>query len=643
MSRTASFLDGIRAKLLKEKSKWVSKEQRLLWQKAACQTILAAYFYVFMDWLFLITKPSFMQVLPFLKKVEILFITAFWVAVLAMLPLVVIFLLERIIASRFPVISSYILHLSTAFILACFCLIWVDNFTYSLFQAGVFDANWIGKIVYALGFLAVFYFILCQFAKMTKRESPPTNSRIGRYLPFGLLMISLLIVFLNYRPDERLKPSSGNPPSPFPNIILIGLDGVNADHMSAYGYELVTTPFLHEFAKTSLTSLNHFTNSAKSLGSITSLLTGKSPFATKVLYSPDILMGADRYQHLPGILKSFGYYNVQIAYQYYLDANVTNFHDAFDVVNGRQAANAPENLLTYHGYGNMVYFLDEVASRIGDRLAHIFFIKTIENPYKLITSPEHNTAEDQRRLSDLFASLQESERLGQPLFAQIHLMGTHGPQFYPTIQTFSSGIPQDAAWMPEYYDDSILEADTQVKKIVEYLQQHGQYDNTIIVIFSDHGQQWTVEQRLPLLIHFPDDQFAGSISVSSQNMDIAPTLLDFLGLPRPNWTTGTSLLGEIDPLRVILAGDTNLVQEADGKFGIPPGSVRLPFYKFTSLYAIQCQKYAIIDLVDMSLTDKEFLAYKSPCTEDVLDQPAVLKQKAGLELQQYGYSLPLGW
>jgi len=130
MSRTASFLDGIRAKLLKEKSKWVSKEQRLLWQKAACQTILAAYFYVFMDWLFLITKPSFMQVLPFLKKVEILFITAFWVAVLAMLPLVVIFLLERIIASRFPVFSSYIMHLTTAFILACFCLIWVDNFTY---------------------------------------------------------------------------------------------------------------------------------------------------------------------------------------------------------------------------------------------------------------------------------------------------------------------------------------------------------------------------------------------------------------------------------------------------------------------------------------------------------------------------------
>jgi arylsulfatase A-like enzyme len=89
-----------------------------------------------------------------------------------------------------------------------------------------------------------------------------------------------------------------------PDILLITVDALNADYTSMYGAETDTTPFLRELADRSLVSQNHFANAQGTIGSLTSLLTGREPTDVRVIYSSDMLQATDAYQHLPGILSA---------------------------------------------------------------------------------------------------------------------------------------------------------------------------------------------------------------------------------------------------------------------------------------------------------------------------------------------------
>ena len=59
-----------------------------------------------------------------------------------------------------------------------------------------------------------------------------------------------------------------------PNILVLSTDGLNASHMSAYGYQRNTTPFIDGLIQQSLFVQNHFTNNAKSTGSIGAFFSG---------------------------------------------------------------------------------------------------------------------------------------------------------------------------------------------------------------------------------------------------------------------------------------------------------------------------------------------------------------------------------
>lgn len=147
------------------------------------------------------------------------------------------------------------------------------------------------------------------------------------------MIIVFFVGFLNLKPLSKGDLALSNRK----NVILITADGLNSQHMSVYGYANDTTPFLKQMASKALISLNNFSNSGNTAGSITSILTGKLPTETRVLYRPDILRGEDSYQSLPAILKNAGYYSAQFSFGFYADAYQLNFSNAFDFVNGRTA------------------------------------------------------------------------------------------------------------------------------------------------------------------------------------------------------------------------------------------------------------------------------------------------------------------
>src|SRR5262249_35482007 len=142
------------------------------------------------------------------------------------------------------------------------------------------------------------------------------------------------------------------------------------------------------------------------------------------------------------------------------------------------------------------------------------------------------------------------EHSTRPVFALVHLMGTHGP-YNPRHRRFSRN-PADPNGQ---YDDAIIDYDRHVERVVRSLDRRGRLADTIVVLMSDHGSVRRTT-RIPFVVMFPDGEHRGRIAENVQLVDLAPTLLDHLGLPVPGWMEGKSLLGNPpDPHRPILTVD----------------------------------------------------------------------------------------
>jgi hypothetical protein len=504
------------------------------------------------------------------------------------------------------------------------------------------------RFLYALMFICIFGYSLHQLTVRANTQAKKQGSeRLKMWFTIGLFVACLVLTMTSFHLDElkRIQVGNADKAQKSPNIILFGTDGLNAENMSVYGYGRDTTPYIRRLADTFLISENNFTNAGNSMGSDTAILTGKIPLATHVLYPPDTLKGIDQFLHLPGLLKRNGYYTVQLGTPYYVDANITNFQNAFDAVNCEENVHDSFSYqIGMSGYSDEIYLLKSIGARIEERLGHIFFLREMKNPFSSINQPASNPISDQQRLDCLRSYLVNASQTGQPLFAQVHLMGTHGPQFFPELRVFSKDLEQETDWMTEFYDDAILDYDQEVDWLVQLLKELGQYNNTILILYTDHGQKYQTINRLPLIIHFPNDQYAGSVSMDTQNLDIAPTVLDYMGIDVPAWMAGNSLIRDLVSSRLIFAGLSSVEIEIDsGRYAIIQEKLKPPFYQFSQLSVIQCQNWYLFNLSDGTVKNGQVANYVNPCAPESLDSQEVIRKKVGEELRRLGYNLPEGW
>ena len=105
------------------------------------------------------------------------------------------------------------------------------------------------------------------------------------------------------------------------------------------------------------------------------------------------------------------------------------------------------------------------------------------------------------------------------------------------------------------YAACVSYADAQVGRVMTALQKTGQADNTIVILWGDHGWHlgehaiWgkhaLFEESLhsPLIIHYKNLPQAGMATKSMvETLDVFPTLCDLAGLPKPGYLQGVSLL-----------------------------------------------------------------------------------------------------
>jgi hypothetical protein len=627
-----SFID-----LLREKSE--------LLVRAISRAVLVSFFYVLMEWIFFITKPSFMDVMTLGQKIGVLFIAGLAVSLLIVILTTIIFCLDALFSSFQTTFEDFIYYTPAALLAVGSVLLLFDNFTYTVFQFGVSTVSSPLRIIYAIGLVVTFILVL---RSLSRGEDEPDERRKKKteLISAGLLVsLSVIFIIINFQPRENSGfENINNENYQTPNIILLSDDGVNAENMSLYGYDRETTPFLDSLSSTSLLMLNNFTNANQSTGSDTAMLTGKLPFATRVLFPPNILEGTDTLEHLPSILKKLGYHNISLSLPYWLDMGVINFQNGFDAINGNERNSSDfVSFASSYGYNDPAYFLVTIAERIQTRVFHVLHIEDMENPYLLVTEPSPTSV--YLNLNDTFSkltnSLSQADQAGQPLFAHIHMGSTHGPKFFPEERIFSEGKEQNNEWMTDFYDDAILEYDRWIEDFVDYLKSNGLYENTMIIFYTDHAEQWSVQSKIPLMIHFPGDAYAGEVSANTQNLDIAPTILDYIGFDKPQWMIGQSLLSDISRTRLIYSAevDQGVVEHA----AIDEEMAGPPFYQFGVMDVIQCQFLYEIQLKTGQMTQKEISAYVDPCPEDSLDSPEKIWDSAMQLLSAYGFDVPEGW
>ena len=604
----------------------------------------ASLLYILMEWLFIITKTSFISTGSLFEKASALLNGSALLAVAAVLlslPFVILYYVLNAKTGRSVI--RILLCLVPALLLSATVLLLVDNITYTAFKYGVVSTKGIVRIIYLIVFILLsigLMYPIFKWSRSLEKTRRKLNRKQKTRFPLILALIVLAcavlpVAFNPYLKNPLAKPAAEISTEKFPNIILITGDGINAAKLSLYGSDKDTTPFLKELAGTSLVAENNFSNAQGTIGSTTSTLTGKYPSDTRVLASTDILKGEDAYQHLPGILESYGYYTVQLNFTFYADAYRTNFQDAFIEANGESpVSNKIQSGLAKLLPTDNYYFMREVYSRISDRLEHLFYIKNMTNPFLQVTeAPEKFN--DQDKLDYLFKLIDEGK---QPVFVHIHWMGTHGPKYYPTKQVFSAGLDPtlQGKYVDSFYLDSILDFDNAVYQIFNGLQSRGLLDKSVLVVGSDHTQRWSIA-RIPLLMHFPNDDHAGEVMENTQNMDIAPTLLNYIGIPQPEWMLGKPIYDTLDPERpifLVAIPDSSRDPKTDA-IVYPPFVA--PFYQFGKATLIECDHYYTINFLKQTYTDARVLGYVGTCKTPPPTREEAFKLILG-HLQKYGFN-----
>ncbi len=297
-----------------------------------------------------------------------------------------------------------------------------------------------------------------------------------------------------------------------PNVILLVVDALRPDHMGAYGYDRATTPFIDSLIThgKALKVDNGFSTCSESICSLVSILSGR--YRKEFSHSN---------VNLNGVLKANGY-NVQFILS---------------------ADHSWSGLNTY--YPPYDHYFDGTSETDG---------------------VQYNLTDDRAVISEL-RGVKDHEG---PTFFYLHLMSAHlssarkgefikfrpyenSSNWYYKLPFINAGDTSTQQLKINRYDNGVVEADYRVKEIFSILESKGYLDNAVIWITSDHGEAFSEhghyghgkslyqeELSIPMVIVDSKLDFYNN-TVAAAQVDIAPTIVDRLGIDVPAEWNGRSL------------------------------------------------------------------------------------------------------
>ena len=602
--------------------------------------VFAACVYVGFEWLFFVTKPSLLEFEPFPGRLQVL--------ASAPLPLIVVNLaagLPPLVLARFSLRRWQVRGLlSLALLLPGFLaagtgLLLVENFTYTLFGFTVVSKINAWRVLYGLLFLAVWGRAVWLFAKWVSQGRASQAGRMALPAAAVLAAVSLGAATLGKSEGEtdavRVSPSL----SVYPDIFLIGIDGIEANHVSGHGYHRPTTPKLDRWMEDALVFENAFSNAGTTTGAVTSLLTGRLPTRTRVIYRPDVLRGASAHQHLAGILRGANYRSISLGVRHHADPFDLNMVDGFDrAIGGRtdtfRAMFGARRLGALVGEISAL-FLQESGERVLTRAGHVLGIIRGANWFEdLRDARGRKSYTDETRINEL---LEFAKTTRSPIFAHLHLMDAHGARLKTRNQQFSGTVEKQSGWNDDDYDNAIRDFDDRLEEFVAWLKAERRYERAIVIVYSDHGRGWNVRERVPLIFRFPGNSPKGRRQENVQLADVAPTVLSFLELPVPSWMDGTSLLAappsDPRPLYFAIPRKSTAVRGGSVVLDLKP-----PFFTLGAVGVTHCDFMHVLNVDTGEVSEHRINGHTRPCPRSPVESSAAREALLTL-LMDSGYEV----
>jgi arylsulfatase A-like enzyme len=346
-------------------------------------------------------------------------------------------------------------------------------------------------------------------------------------------------------------------PRPPRNVVCIVIDALRADHLGLYGHPRPTSPHLDALARRSLVVEGMIAQSSWTKPSIGSLFTSLLPSEHQAVREATKNRLAAGHATLAEALQQAGYRTAGFSENPHIGTS-TGFDQGFD------------RFETSVGYaGNCAWVLERAA-----------------------------------------AWLTEPPPSDRPFFLYLHFLDPHGAYqpdegwraaFVGDLETGNDAVrwglvgelirsadsevdlpAADGRYLQALYDAEIRETDRGVARFLAFLEERGLLESTAVLVTADHGEEflehgmlkhgyqlYDESVRVPLILAVPGRGPAAA-RARVQHVDVAPTLLDLVGVPAPGAFAGRSFAGL---LRGEAPADAPIVSETRAH-GVDTKSVR---------------------------------------------------------------------
>ena len=387
-------------------------------------------------------------------------------------------------------------------------------------------------------------------------------------LMLGMVILLATYVFGGDRLKQAREASRPMPPANSPNVLLIVLDTVRADHLSLYGYERSTTPVLERLAKGAVRFDQARATAPWTLPSHASMFTGRWPHEVGEKWRTPIrgnfptlaeYLGNHGYA-TAGFVANLGYCSQETG----LARGFTHYQDY-----------VMENLAPLRTSGLVEYLAGAISGII--RTLDISSLSPLKGFVNRWFDVKRKNAASIRRA--FLGWVSQREETSRPFFAFLNFFDAHQQYVLPPgARRRFVNYPMTAdenrivyeLWPfldkmklpPPYielardsYDDCLGYLDEQLGLLFDELQRRGVLDRTLVVVTSDHGEGlgehnlfdhgeslYRTEIRVPLVIVPPSGLNPSSVVGETVSLrDLPATIVDLVGLGAGSPFPGKSL------------------------------------------------------------------------------------------------------
>jgi arylsulfatase A-like enzyme len=426
--------------------------------------------------------------------------------------------------------------------------------------------------------LLVFRVLLWPLAWLVRRVLPDGTRRLRRRwiaLAGGMAGLVVAVFALAPAPSPMPAPTAGSGP----NVVILVVDTLRRDHVSAYGYGRKTTPALDAIAAEGTLYEHAYTPAPWTLPAHASLLTGLYPSAHETDFG-HIRLPAER-QTLAELLHAHGWSTGAFTANPWLSP-VSGLDQGFDVYDFLGIQITVNSTFFLNGFKHAALedmggeeLTDRLIAWTGEQAAarRPFFAfanyMEVHEPYGMVPEPYRS-----RWLSRSVARAMPSEWAWEtPLYYCAGCQTDGDARFGRRLRELGGVECRSGRWqvtggrlqdVVDLYDGGASYVDHQIGRIVTALREAGLLEQTLLVVTSDHGESlgelgqlghnvWLHDSLLavPLLVRYPARFPAGlRVAAPVSLVDMVPSVAAVAGLEPPLLEAAASLVpGDLSPAK----------------------------------------------------------------------------------------------